>query len=140
MQAFSVSPILQVYADTMAMGRPSKTTRTEFGERLVTARQTLGLTQSQLAEKLGITQQSYAGWERRETALKPEHLVMLSTVLEVSVEYLLGQEEPRKRGSGPVGKARRVFESLSKLPRHQQQHILTVVEAFVNQHGNGRPA
>ncbi len=124
------------------MGRPSKTTRTEFGERLVTARQELGLTQAQLADKLGITQQSYAGWERRDTALKPEHLVKLSAVLEVSVEYLLGQEEPRKRGAGPVGKARRVFESLSKLPRHQQQHILSVVEAFVNQHdnGNGKPA
>jgi len=110
------------------MGRPAKTTRTEFGERLVTARQELGLSQAHVAEKLGITQQSYAGWERRETALKPEHLIQLAAVLNVTVDYLLGKESDHKRRGGPVGKARQVFEQVSKLPRHHQQRILGVVE------------
>ena len=29
------------------------------------------------------------------------------------------------------GKARRIFEEVSRLPRSQQQHILAVVETFV---------
>jgi transcriptional regulator with XRE-family HTH domain len=128
------------------MGRPAKTKRCEFGERLAAARQQLGLSQAQVAEKLGVTQQSYAGWERRETALKPEHLIRLAEILNVTVDYLLGKENARRRGGGPVGKARRVFEEVSKLPRNRQQRILGVVEDMltaqqlnrqVNGNGNG---
>jgi transcriptional regulator with XRE-family HTH domain len=125
MQDYSVTFFTPGYAP--GMGRPAKTNRTEFGERLVTARQEAGLSQAQVAEKLGITQQSYAGWERRETALKPEHLVQLAVTLNVTVDYLLGKESTRKRGGGPVGKARRMFEEVSKLPRDRQQHVLRVV-------------
>ena len=47
-------------------------------------------------------------------------------------------EEPqnsRPRG-GPVGKTRQVFETVSHLPRHQQQKIIEVVEALVAQNSN----
>ena len=128
MQAYSVSLFSPGYSDDMAMGRPAKTKRTEFGERLVTARQEAGLSQAQVADKLGITQQSYGGWERRETALKPEHLVQLSVILNVTVDYLLGKENGRKRSGGPAGKARQIFERVSQLPRATQQRILANVE------------
>ena len=127
MQAYSVSLFSPGYSDDMAMGRPAKSKRTEFGERLVTARQQAGLSQAQVAEKLGITQQSYGGWERRETALKPEHLVQLAATLNVTVDYLLGKENGRPRSGGPAGKARQIFEQVSQLPRHQQQRVLQVV-------------
>ncbi len=136
MQAFPVSAADRGYPPDMITGRPAKTTRTEFGERIVAARQQLGLTQAQVAEALGITQQSYAGWERYPTALKPEHLRELARILKVSVDFLLGEKPPRQRGGGPAGKARRVFEAVSKLPRHQQQRIVSVVEALVAQAGS----
>ncbi len=134
MQGFSVSLATLAYPPGMAMGRPPKSDRSEFGERLVNARQHLGLTQAQVAAKLGITQQSYAGWERRQTALRPEHLVGLASILEVSIEHLLAQEEPPKRTGGPAGRLRQVFERASRLPRHQQNKIAEFVEAFVAQH------
>ena len=112
----------------MITGRPAKTKRSEFGERLFAARQQLGLSQTQMAEKLGITQPSYAGWERRETALKPEHLVQLSSILNVTVDHLLGKENGRQRSGGPAGKARQIFERVSQLPRATQQRILANVE------------
>ena len=108
--------------------RPAKTQRTEFGERLLAARQQSGLSQTQMAQKLGITQPGYAGWERRETALKPEHLVQLSAILNVTVDHLLGQENGSKRGHGPAGKARQIFERVSQLPCATQQRILANVE------------
>lgn len=128
MQAVSVIISTPVYAPGMAAGRPAKSERSPFGERLVATRQQLGLSQTQIAEKLGITQQTYAGWERRTTALRPEHLAQLASVLNVPVDYLLGRDSLTRRGGGPVGKARLVFEKVSKLPRHQQQRILGVVE------------
>jgi transcriptional regulator with XRE-family HTH domain len=136
-QALSVIFSTPAYAPGMAAGRPAKSKRSAFGERLVAARQQLGLSQIQVAEKLGITQQTYAGWERRTTALRPEHLAQLANVFNVPVDFLLGRGNSPKRGGGPVGKMRRIFEQASNLPREQQQHILKILEPFVTQHANG---
>jgi len=137
MQALSVSFSTAPYADGMITGRPAKFERSPFGERLVAARQTLGLSQTQVAEKLGITQQTYAGWERRTTALRPDHIAQLAKVLNASVEHLLGQAPAKQRGGGPVGKARRVFEEVSKLPRNRQKHIIRVGEDLLVAQRNG---
>jgi transcriptional regulator with XRE-family HTH domain len=109
--------------------------RSPFGEKLLAARQQAGLSQIQIADKLGITQQTYAGWERRTTALKPEYISKLAAILNVSVEYLLGHENGGKQKGGPIGKARRVFEEVSRLPRHQQQRILGIVEDLIAARG-----
>jgi transcriptional regulator with XRE-family HTH domain len=113
----------------MTAGRPAKFKRSAFGDKLFAARQQMGLSQTQLADKLGITQSTYAGWERRTTALKPEYISSLAEALHVSVDYLLGHENGgQRKGGGPVGKARRIFEEVSQLPRHKQQRILGIVE------------
>jgi len=90
---------------------------------------------------LGVTQQSYAVWERRPTALKPEQLVDLARVLDTNVDELVGFNPKPKRRGGPVGKVRQVFEEVSRLPRHQQNKVAEFVEAFVAQQqlkANGR--
>ena len=115
----------------MKTGRPSKLPRSDFGARLHAAREAAGLSQAQMAEKLGIHQTSYAAWERHTVALRPEQIKTLADLCGVSVEHLLGTEQTPKRGTGPAGKARVVFESVSKLPRSRQQKILEVVEALV---------
>jgi transcriptional regulator with XRE-family HTH domain len=134
MQALSVILEDPPYTSSVAAGRPAKSKRSAFGERLVAARQQVGYSQIQMAEKLGITQQTYAGWERRTTALRPDHISKLARALNVSVDYLLGHENAGKRSGGPVGKARRMFEEVSKLPRHKQQRILSVVEDLLAAH------
>ena len=130
------------YVPVMQTGRPSKRPRPPFGARLHALREEAGLTQAQVAEKLDISQRAYAFWEREPIALRAEQLATLAQVLRVSVDALVGQQPAKQRGSGPVGKARRVFEQVSKLPRNQQQHIIRVVEDMlvargVNGHRNG---
>jgi transcriptional regulator with XRE-family HTH domain len=115
----------------MRTGRPSKRSRPPFGERLYDLRQQTGLTQAQVAEHLGITARAYAFWERDPVALKAEQLAALAKLFDVSVDYLVGQEPPRERKGGPMGRVRRVFEQVSRLPRSQQQYILKVVEDLV---------
>ncbi len=132
MQADSLFLDSVQYTVPMTAGRPAKFTRSAFGEKLFAARQQMGLSQMQLAEKLGITQSTYAGWERRTTALRPDYIAKIAGVLNVSVDYLLGRENGGQRKGGPVGKARRVFEEVSKLPRHQQQRILGIVEDLIS--------
>jgi len=90
-----------------------------------------------MAEKLSIAQQSYAAWERRSTALKPEQLAQLATILECSLDELVGHCPLSKtRGCGPVGRAKRLFDLISQLPRHQQEKIISILEPFVLKHIN----
>lgn len=122
------------YNHEMPMGRPTTKPRTPLGERIANARQQAGLTQEQLAQKLGVTQRVVTYWERKPVALKPEQLASLTAALGVTADFLLGRAEPKARAAGPVGKARQVFERVSKLPRSTQQRILANVEDMLTAH------
>jgi transcriptional regulator with XRE-family HTH domain len=128
MQVKKLTQDSMLYPAGMQTGRPSKYPRTPFGERVHAAREAMGLSQAQVAEKMGVTQTAYAVWERHPVALRPEQIEKLAAVLSVTVEHLFDREETNQRGKGPVGKARRLFESVSKLPRSRQQRILATVE------------
>ena len=138
MQAISYIAVNSDYHPDMPvnMGRPTDRKRTAFGERLVAAREQAGMSQRDLAEKLGITQRALSWWEREPVSLKPEQLAALTVALKITSDALLGIDAPKKRGSGPTGKARRVFEAVSRLPRHQQEKIVDVVETLVAGHSN----
>jgi transcriptional regulator with XRE-family HTH domain len=135
MQAKTISFLRVPYTGGMKTGRPSNKPRPPFGERIHAAREALGLSQSQVAEKLGITQMAYSFWERRPVALRPEQIERLAEVLNVPINAMLCDRRAGIRKGGPTGKVRRVFEQVNQLPRSQQKHILAVVEAFVAQQG-----
>ncbi len=118
------------YLWPMPMGRPTSKLRSPFGEALVQAREAAGLTQKDLADKLGVSQRAICWWEREPVALKPEQLAALADVLNVSADELIGRKIARHRG-GPSGKARRAFEELNQLSRPRQQRILEFVEAMI---------
>jgi len=123
---------------TWPMPRTAHFPRSEVGARLATLRQTKGLTQKQLAEKIGVNQQDIAYWERQAPAPRGDVLPKLATVLEVSVDELLGLRPARPKREGPKGRLHRIFEAASQLPRRQQQKIIEFVEPFVATHGNGQ--
>ena len=137
MQAFSIIQQAHRYDEDMQSGRPSNRPRTPFGEKLVATREVVGLSQQQVADALGITQHAYAYWERHPVALKPEQLSKLASVLHVNIDELIGENGNKKKGSGPSGKARRLFEAVSRLPRRQQEKIFSILEPFIERHGNG---
>lgn len=123
----------------MPAGRPAKQSRTTFGERLASARARAGLTQLQLAERLGTSQRVITYWERETVALRADQLSALADALAVSADFLIGRETPKPRGSGPTGKMRQLFDAASKLPRHEQQHVVSLLRAFVRQHTKDEP-
>ena len=65
----------------------------EFSERLKDLRKEAGLTQVDVAEKLGISQPAYASWERGVKKPTQDNLVKIAQILSVSVDYLLGNSE-----------------------------------------------
>ena len=60
-----------------------------IGQQLKNARLNLGLTQEQLAIQTGLSRSSICFYERDERTPSVEALVSLSSVLNVSIDYLL---------------------------------------------------
>jgi transcriptional regulator with XRE-family HTH domain len=126
MQAKTYISSSRPYTWCMNQGRPASQQRPPLGEKIASARLQAGLTQIQLAEKLGVSQRVVTYWEREATGLNFEQLAALSETLDVPPDYFLGKT--KKKTGGPSGKARRLFEQVSDLPRSQQQRILETVE------------
>ena len=134
MQVLTYNISSNTYNAGMSTGRPTTKPRTALGERISEARSLAGISQIQLAKKLGTSQRVISYWEREPVALKPEQLASLADALNTTADFLLGRKERTKRGNGPVGKGRRIFEAVSKLPRSQQEKIFDVIEPFVSAH------
>lgn len=66
-----------------------------FAERLKELRKQAHLTQVELAKRLGIGQSSYADWERGKKKPTQENLVKIAQILDVSVDYLVGNSEEK---------------------------------------------
>lgn len=62
----------------------------DFSERLKNLRKQANFTQVEVAEKLGISQPAYASWERGVKKPTQDNLVKIAQILNVSVDYLVG--------------------------------------------------
>jgi len=67
--------------------------RMTLGEKLKSARKSVGLTQEQLAEKLLVSRQAITKWEADKGMPDIENLKQLSKLLNVSIDYLLDSGE-----------------------------------------------
>lgn len=114
----------------MTRGRPSKKPRSPFGKRLVVAREQAGLTQTELGDRLGVSQRAVAHWERTPTALYPEQLKALADALKISTDELIGLQHPRKK-AGRKSLLQQRIEQLEELPRSKQQTILQVLDMAI---------
>ncbi|MGL4820454.1 MAG: helix-turn-helix domain-containing protein, partial [Bacilli bacterium] len=64
-----------------------------FGEKLFQLRKEKHLSQEALAEKLGTTRQAVSKWENNQGFPETEKLLLIGNLFEVSIDYLLKQEE-----------------------------------------------
>lgn len=64
-----------------------------LGEKLKSARKSVGLTQEQLAEKLLVSRQAITKWEADKGMPDIENLKQLSKLLNISIDYLLDSGE-----------------------------------------------
>jgi len=90
-----------------------------FGDRVAGAREQAGMTQDQLARRLGVKLKTVQGWENDALEPRANKLQMLAGMLNVSIVWLLTGE-----GDGPDGpppdrpasaEARQVMAELSRI-------------------------
>ncbi len=70
-----------------------------FGDRVAGAREAAGMTQAQLARRLGVKKATVSGWEQDLSEPRANKLSMMAGLLNVSIMWLLtgegeGMEEP----------------------------------------------
>jgi transcriptional regulator with XRE-family HTH domain len=107
-----------------------------LGERIAQARKVQGMTQTQLAELLGIAQQTMAHYEVGRLRLPTSMLPLLAQGLNVSVGELLGQ--PTARGTGKRGPASRLelqVERIAQLPMAKQRFVMEMLDTVLVQAG-----
>jgi transcriptional regulator with XRE-family HTH domain len=104
----------------------------ELGERIARRRKEQGLTQVQLAELLGISQQLVAFYERGERRIPVDVLPEAARLLGVSVEELLGLR-PENGKRGPAPKLQQQLERISRLPRAKQRFVMDMLDTVLSQ-------
>ena len=79
-----------------------------FSEKLLELRRREGLSQEQLADRLGVTRQSVSKWESGAAIPELGKLIALSDMFSVSLDYLVKDrlEDPESPGEAPPSTAR----------------------------------
>lgn len=104
----------------------------ELGNRIASFRNDLNITQIQLANKIGVSQQLVATYELGTRRMPIMTLFKLSQVLYVSIDELLGINKKGK--PGPIPKIRRRLEQIQSLPQNKQKLVLDFLDSFIQMH------
>ena len=73
----------------------------ELGNRLAELRKQHGLSQEELADKLGVSRQAVSKWERGEASPDTDNLIELAKIYNISLDELLGLDAPKKEEKKP---------------------------------------
>lgn len=104
----------------------------QLGKRIAEQRKEMGLTQTQLAENLEISQQLIAAYEAGTRKVPASMLPVLAKLFAVSLEQLIGMADtPAKRG--PASTLQRQIEQVGLLPRGKQKFISEMLDALIKQ-------
>lgn len=92
----------------------------EFSEKLMGLRRRQGLSQEQLADRLGVTRQSVSKWEGGAAMPELAKLVALSELFGVSVDYLVKDylEAPETAEGEDPARAERLEQKVDDLTRY----------------------
>ena len=102
-----------------------------FGQRLARIRKEKGLTQVELAQKMGIIQVLISDYERDK--LRPYHEIVakLAQAMEVTADELLGLKTTAVSNKKPSLKLMRRMKKIAGLPPTQQKTLLRTIDTFL---------
>ena len=118
-------------AKLLFMARKKNNELPNFGERLAALRKRAGLTQTELAERLGVTQRVITYYEN-ESDWPPVHLLpKVAKVFDITVDELMSAEDVQVSEPQPVNK--RLLKRLGaveKLPAQDQKMVLRLINTL----------
>jgi transcriptional regulator with XRE-family HTH domain len=119
----------------MAIGTEEREFFVAMGARITLLRKAQGITQAQLAEVLGVSQQTVQAYEVGRRRIQVSALPVVARALSISLEELLGEGKPAARSKrGPAPKWEQQIEAISKLPRARQRFVSEMLDTVLAQH------
>ena len=105
-----------------------------LGQRIAGLRKEQNITQVQLAETLGIAQQTLAHYEVGRLRVAVAMLPTLAKALSIPIEELLGEEGQVSKGKrGPAPKLQQQLEQISQLPKAKQRFVMDMLDTVLQQ-------
>ena len=89
-----------------------------LNERIKELRQSIGQTQVELAQNLGVTKQCVSNWENNNIQPSVDMLIKISEYFGVSCDYLLGKENKK-------------YLDVSNLSEEQAAHIQLIIKDII---------
>jgi transcriptional regulator with XRE-family HTH domain len=120
------------WTDFMPIGKDEKAFFAQLGARIAQTRKAQSITQVQLAERLGVSQQTINAYEVGRRRMPVSSLPLIARLLGVSIEELMG-EEPAPGRRGPAPKLQQQIERIQKLPRSQQRFVMQMIDTVLAQ-------
>ena len=129
-----MNPHAQFWMDQMASN--DKPFFVQLGKRIAQLRREQNMTQQQLAEALGVAQQTLAHYEVARLRVPASMLPTLGEIFKVPVDVLLGQPATaiaRSGKRGPASQLQRSIERISELPKPKQRFVMEMLETVLAQ-------
>ena len=117
----------------MAISTKERAFIARLGARVAEQRKVQSITQVQLAESLGVSQQTINSYEVGRRRIPVSTLPQLARLLSVTVEELLGDNGTATRKRGPAPMLQRQIERIQQLPRTQQKFVMQMLDTVLAQ-------
>jgi transcriptional regulator with XRE-family HTH domain len=103
----------------------------DFAERLRELRTARGLTQTRLAELLGMPARSYNRWERGGHVPHLGMAVKIADILQVTLDELVGRKETTSEVAIRNHELHQLVQEVDALPDEDQRALMTVMDGLV---------
>ncbi len=107
-----------------------------IANRIAEARKDRGISQQQMAKKLGVTQPIISRYERGELRIHAELLVKIAKLLNIASDELLGLQAPKNDGKKndelDTPSKRRMwkkFQQVAKWPEKDQRAVIRLINS-----------
>ena len=133
-QGYSMQHVKLTEMATVAISPQERAFFAQLGTRIAERRKALGITQLQVAEALGDSQQTVNSYEVARRRIPVSALPVLARLLTVSIDELLGEsvKQPNSK-RGPTPKLQQQMERVSLLPRAKQKFVIDMIDTVIQQ-------
>ncbi|MBL8536691.1 MAG: helix-turn-helix transcriptional regulator [Hyphomonadaceae bacterium] len=102
-----------------------------LGARLAAARNALDVTQVELAEQLGVAQQTLAHYEGGRLRIPVSVLLEASRVLRFSIDDMLSGRDAGRSKRGPASRLEQQLDAIARLPKAKQRLVADMLDGIL---------
>lgn len=120
----------------MAISNEEREFFVALGERITQLRKARGITQVQLAETLGVSQQTVQAYEVGRRRIQVSALPVVARTLSVSLEELFGEGQRSSGKRGPTSRLQQQIEAIGQLPKTRQRFVSEMLDTVLAQNAH----